>query len=268
MRRTPWFVGYPSVVVALHCTGSIHHVIWRSGKLVVEHDDVAGELGLAAMGGEPPPCVRLLLGWRKLHNGFDPNLLAGLEEALLAWPLPPSTTHATYRSPSGPELLPVPLRSRATLAMVLRAQRLWNREGLSDSQRHHFEQCLASSLSEAVGRSLVPVRPYRPHIELLVSCAVAEADEPPSVQFHFANQRGHLHCRAPLSWLVDVWAKGLAVVDDTVVFSAERCQSGRCLSVNVLEWGLRGFYGIKPIWSAAWACQDRRGRWRLLTRGQ
>lgn len=66
--RTRWFAGLAPEegrTVGVVCgAGPVHRVTWRRGKLVLPDHDLRDELGLLALGGEPPPCVAMLLAWR------------------------------------------------------------------------------------------------------------------------------------------------------------------------------------------------------------
>lgn len=263
MGKPHWYRDHPGVVVCVPCDGALHRVAWRAGRLVVGHEDVAAELGLAAIGGWPPPCIRVLQAWRQLQHGFDLGLLQDLGQGSEGPTRLVTSSTLSHASPY--EVLPAALRRRAAAAMVVRAQRRWGGAGLPEGAKQRFEDCLALNVSEAVHRSLAPLQPYRPHVDVAVSCAVAGSGEAPSARFLLSGQRGQLHCRVPLSWLVDVWAEGISVVDDSVVFDAQGAKRRGWLRVTVLKWTLRGIYGIRPLWSSGWACRDRRGRWILLS---
>lgn len=61
-----WWEHFPPAQAILQCSGVEHHLRWERGELhALDHDDVAGERALAALGGEQYPCIDLLRSWAR-----------------------------------------------------------------------------------------------------------------------------------------------------------------------------------------------------------
>lgn len=262
MRRSSWTSGYRTVTVPVPCVGGLHTITWRAGSLVVADHDVPGEIGLAAIGGEPPPCIAVFLAWRKLHRGFDPGVIHDLDQTLAS-----STSGALPGLSRVPapvsHALPDSLHNLTVLAALVRAQRRWTSPDLADLDRQYVQGALSARVRESIDESLLATRAYRPHLQVLVEC-VATGGEPVSVRFDQAHQHGRLDLRVPPGWLVTVWAHGMAVIDGHMILEAAVGRGAGRAQVTALGWELEGFYRLEPVLSSRHAYRDRRGRWQLI----
>lgn len=261
MGRSRWFSGYAGVSIDVVCDGASHRLTWRSARLVVEDHDVPGELGLAALGGTPPRCIRILQAWRQLHHGLDPELLDGLEFALVGHTASPNGSPRTSHTQVAGEL-PAALRALAVLGTLVRAHRRWKSPGLVASDRRRLHHLLSSCAREAVETTLEPFRSYR-HLDVLVECTVADPGEPPSLDLRLDDPQSRLDLRLPLWWLVTVSARGAAVIDGSLVLTAMARDEPDKLDIATCHWELRGWYRLEPVFGVQLAERDRAGRWHL-----
>jgi hypothetical protein len=74
----------------------LHRIRWADGELTpLDHADPDGERTLAALGGQPMPCIEILDAWQRHRADLDVLLLAG------RGPSDHVTTHAVANGPGG-----------------------------------------------------------------------------------------------------------------------------------------------------------------------
>jgi hypothetical protein len=99
-----------------------------------------------------------------------------------------------------------------------------------------------------------------------VACEVAPAEEGVGLETTGDAHLRHLRIRDPLSWLVDVWARGLSRVDDLIVLDTKPQNPGDSrLDVLALRFELRGLYGLEPRLVSVGCRRHPRGGWRIDT---
>lgn len=63
---TAWWTGLPAAQATVTCGEHAHRLRWERGRLrALDHGDADDERALAALGGEPVPCIELLDAWRR-----------------------------------------------------------------------------------------------------------------------------------------------------------------------------------------------------------
>jgi hypothetical protein len=263
MARDRWFRGFARQSLEVACEGTAHHVVWRSGKLVVVDHDVPRELALAALGGSAPRCIEILLTWRRLHRRGELAPLGDLESMFGAPQAWRGSAAALGGGASDAAALPLPLLRLAALAAIVRAERRWGDTSLPNEDRRRLEHFLAARAREAVEASIRPLRYARPQFRVTVSCAVGEAGADPSVDF--VGSPGHrLNCRLPLTWIVRVWARDAAVVDGTAVLAMQPSVGPGAQSVLALSWEPAGWYGLRPLHVSGVVRRDPTGSWHFV----
>jgi hypothetical protein len=265
-----WYDGLGDVSAVLDCHGERHRVRWHRGRLQLEdHPDPGAEVVLAALGAPMPACVQLLDLWREAisDGGFlsewaqrehvEPGRRGQLEVALIRLRregvqdlLPELDIRRAERMGVMLARFPSDLVERAALAV---ARRLVRR---SDLPRHELGPWLAHAIRvrarSAFVRSLADWRTYaRPAALVPFHCAVGVGVTPAaSGQLH--GRASFLEVLLDARWLLDVWARGMAIDDGSLVLDAERGPGGRW-SVLSVDWraGPGGGLVAAPSWRRA-----------------
>ena len=203
------------------CSGAEHRVSWRRGRLVVEDHDLAAERTMRALGSETPTCLRILTQWRQLHTWATSTEL-----------------FAQMRARLGDDQLlgPGPLAAPHELALLVTWERAWR---MSSFYGQGHERLLQAHLQE---RALEPVRrhtahwadrlghPQAPRVEVRVLRPGQSARVVGTIDRYTARATAFLGVR----WVLEVWARGLATVDDALVL--ELVPSARALRARALRW--------------------------------
>jgi len=235
---TPWWTGLAPVETVVACGDERHRVRWAEGTLsVLDHVHPEGERTLAALGGTSCACIEILDAWQRHREDLDVLLLGSRGstdplqplqdqprfQPLIARPRrpagrggPPAGWVAYSPSQGGAEegddlaqllRLPTPLPSRlaATVAAAW-SQRLADGDERAVAAMPMLRAALAgralAALDQWIGLgSGDDVR--------LAEAPTAGRDEDDSVRLDL-----------PFSWLVDVWARGFAIVADRFCLSA------------------------------------------------
>ena len=201
-----WWTGLAPALATLECGGATHRLRWAEGELhALDHDDIEGERTLAALGHERCACVDALDGWERHADDLRVLVLAP-RRAGDALPRPQDPhgwvaygpvanqpiLSVKYSDPL-PELLALggglPQRLVATVA----ATRLGEH---APDERARLHAALYGRAAAALRDWLGPLT-----VELAMG-----------VSPRLARDGDRIEAELPFSWLVDVWAKGLAVI--------------------------------------------------------
>lgn len=176
---------------------------WRRGKLKVEDHDLAAERTMLAFGGETPACLQVVTLWRNLHSwAMSGQLLRQMQTRL------------------GPEVLLAPgdLRRVSDLSLLLTWEREWRRSRYySDHGRLLAEQLRARATA-----------PLREHLKFWLAAngsrRISKLDldlgrpgQPPVIRGQMDSVGVRAGATLGVRWLVQVWARGLDVVDGAFV---------------------------------------------------
>jgi hypothetical protein len=204
-----WWTGLAPAQATLECGGATHRLRWADGELhALDHDDIEGERALAALGDERCACVDALDGWHRHANDLRVLVLGprGASDSLAPEGRHPAGVHS-YAGSGGPQSRPSEPEDallglyalggglRERLAATVVAGRL---DGFDAAERARLHAALA-------GRAMLALRAWLGEPGLRVELRMNDA---PSV----ARDGGLIELTLPLSWLIDVWAKGLAVI--------------------------------------------------------
>ncbi|MEO7442614.1 MAG: hypothetical protein ABIW46_03670 [Acidimicrobiales bacterium] len=236
--RDRWCHHVASATATVECSGTTHQVAWRRGKLVLEDHDLGAEQTMLAFGGEMPACLATLQLWRNLHTwAMAAELLRQLQSRMGADAL----------------LGPGELARAHELGLALTWERAWRR---ADYYSDH-----GRLLSEVMVAKATPA--FRDHLRFWlrergsrrlssVRVEVARGDAAPGV----AGEMDSVGVRATASlgarWLVDVWGRGLAVVDGGFVVAIDdalRGDGSEPLGVRAVRWDRApdGGDGFRPV---------------------
>jgi hypothetical protein len=238
-RRPRWYDPVPEATAVVSCGGEAHRVTWRRGKLVLEAHDLTAERTMLVFGGELCECMKVLEMWAEQFR-IPPDLFVQL------------------RSWLGPNahLAPLEFELPRRLGVIVSWERAWR-------AMVHLPIKQARMLDDELkARALAPLRLHlaawkaRTGARVVAGCAVAllPANEPPTVEGTTDGVAmravGRLHAR----WVIDVWPKGIATVDDAFVLDVLDAVTDDDLRVLATRW--------EPTAGVEWAAVDRPARLR------
>ena len=295
-----WAALVPAFEAEVGCTGSTHRIGWSRGKLRLLDHDVGAERALAAMGGEPPLCLDVFDAWP--WSGDEVEVLdflasgqprtetipsrahliakvtvvqASLQTTLGARGRAATHTHThTHRIQSWVEKrwrlgllsqLPQHLQDVLAATLVVGCQRRW---WFDESFRTHYGRQfqrvvesralpLLESTLQSVGRRLGP--------RTTLACWVLPPGERASLSGWAVSGGAGAALSLPLSWLPEVYARGLGVVDECFVLEAEAVPDR--VRARAVRWERRAGCTI-PVtadavltrcgvgWSLSWTLRD------------
>jgi hypothetical protein len=268
-----WWWGIPDVSVTVACGGAEHALLWREGALVAPDHDLSAERALVAMGGQAPYCVEVLDAWQ--HAGPDPYLLS-------VWDGQPVRSTVTLWSSTAVGAMPfvVPASSRGNAEWIdLQRRRsllqtvpsdLYDRLALAVAaalcagERHSnlggLKRWAPADLLPAISTRAVPLvhrsigswrgatDAWKPPI---VECEIAGRDDGPTVEGLVERRGGWVTVVLDPSWLVEVWGRGLALVEGCFVMSAARAHHDAFVDSVVVRWERVAAGGLEPVTAAA-----------------
>lgn len=236
-RKPRWYDAIPPATALVDCGGQHHRVTWRWGKLVLEDHDLTAERTMLAFGGEMCPCMRVLEMWVEQFR-----MPVELAEHMPKW----LGEHAF--------LAPPEFDLARSMAMFVSWERLWKFTSWLPSKQ-------ATLLSaEIKARALPPLREYlnawkaRTGARVVAACqAVLLPSNQPSTIDGTTDRVAmravaHLHAR----WLVDIWPRDLAVVDDAFVLDLAEAVSADDLHVRAVRWESKGPGRWATVAARAW----------------
>ena len=205
----------------IDCGGEPHRITWRRGKLVLEAHDLTAERAMLAFGGDLCPCMRVLEMWveqfrmptelfGQMHNWLGDN----------AFLVPPE--------------MALPRR----MAMVLSWERLWRFESwLPNRQSALLDEEIRERALPLLRRHLTTWK-ARTGARVIAGCRVGliPSNQPAAVVGATDGVSMRAEGRLPGRWIVDVWAKGVATVDDAFVLKLVEAPSPDDLRVRAARW--------------------------------
>jgi hypothetical protein len=235
-----WHEGLGDAVVEVDCQGELHHIRWHRGRLRLEdHPDVAAEEVMVVLSGgaDRPACLQWLELWRLAvrDGGFltewarreepDPGRRGRHQVALLRLRregvqdlLPDLEIRRAERMGRVLAHFPPELVERAALAA---AQRLLRQPTLAeDDLAPWLDHAVRVRARSAFVRSLAAWRHRaRPAALVPFTCRVG-GGAPPRVLGRLDGRASWCEVTVDPDWLLEVWARGLAVVDGALVLAA------------------------------------------------
>lgn len=269
-----WYEGLADATAEFDCGGQRHRIAWRRGKLVLEDHDLLAERSLIAFGSAPPLCVEVLDAWRWMRGPELLQELLGGDTVPVDEVAARKTRHLDairrdreFIAGAGQVLrgllasarrniereqrawartllaaLPVEVRRRLALAVIVEVERHWHDERFRREHRGHVEPALAQTAGALVERSArCRGRDLQPHASFVVEARVLAPGEPPLCTVRFGPDGGGGSVSLPLAWFTDVWSRGLALVEDCFVTRrAGRGGDAAALPVHALRWEHEG----------------------------
>jgi hypothetical protein len=249
-RKGRWYDPIPEATAVVKCGGEQHRVTWRRGKLVLEAHDLEAERGMLAFGGELCECMRVLEMWVEQFR-MPPDLFVQLR---------------TWLGPNA-DLAPLEFDLQRRLGMILSWDRAWR-------ATFHFRvkqaQMLAADLKD---KALAPLRAHlnvwkpRTAARVVSGCQVEllPATEPPVLDGTTDGVAMKAVARLHARWLIDVWPRGVATVDDAFVLELTGATSPDDLDVVAVRWEPSGAGAWSTMAGPAHVWRDREGdgAWHL-----
>ncbi len=243
-----WCDRLDTVTELVECSGQRHRVSWRAGSLVVEDHDLAAERAMRALGAETPGCLRLLKQWRDLNNWATSTEL-----------------FVQMRSRLGDEriLAPGALGRRHHLALLLTWERAWRTSSyygtgherlLAEELRMRAREPLARHVARWAGRVGCP-QPPSAEIKL------RRPGEAPRMTGAIDRYSARVTANLGVRWILEVWARGLAAVDDGFVLEVASSPTGAV--VQAVRWEAQPDGGALAVMAGARLGRDAGGSWRL-----
>lgn len=250
--RDRWCHHVPSASAEVACSGQKHRITWRRGKLKLEHHDLSAERTMLAFGGETPACLQMLTLWRNLHSwAMSSSLLQEMQSRL------------------GPEVLLAPgdLRRVSELGLLLTWEREWRR-------RRYYSEHGRILYDQLKTRAMPPLREHLRHwMAELGSRRISKLDLELARHGQPALIRGQMDSvgvRATavlgVRWIVEVWARGLEVVDGALVLEVtdERVHTvAEMARVQAVRWERVREGWAEPVVAPALVQRLADGDWRL-----
>ena len=206
----------------IDCGGEPHRVSWRRGKLVLEAHDLAAERALRVFGGEACPCMRVLEMWVNQFR-MPPEHFLRMQSWLTganAFLAPPEFALVRHLS----MVQSWDRRWRASYHLEQKEGQLLNNELQEKALPHlrdHLNMCRAKTGARVVSGCQVRLLPSTRLVTLDgITDGVA------------IRLSAGLHA----SWVVDVWARGVATVDDVFVLKLAEAVTVDDLRVVAGRW--------------------------------
>jgi hypothetical protein len=193
--RGPWWLGLAVAQTSLTCEGASHRLRWERGELrALDHDDAEAERTLAALGDQRCACIDMLDAWARHACDLRVLVLAsrGPADRLGAGESPEEDELVTLLGLGGS----LPERLAATVAAEWTA-----RASEAAAARAQLEAAL-------YGRVTAAVRSWLGEPGLEIELRMVDEDEPRALT---RDEDGRLLVKLPFAWLIEVFARGLAI---------------------------------------------------------
>ena len=247
--RPRWCDHIEPASALVECNGELHRVSWRRGKVVLEDHDLTAETAMLAFGAKPFACLGVLRRWRDMHT----------------WAMSGELFRAMQSRLDPEALLPGELRPVHELGLMLTWERTWRRSAFYAD----YERLLIDQLRK---RALAPLREHLGYwrryssARLMSSVGVTVLRPGQSAAVTGTMDRVRVTATAALgvSWILRVWARGLAVVDGAFVLDVEEDlpESGE-VRVRAVRWEERGDGSWSPVARLGRVSVDEEGRRRV-----
>jgi hypothetical protein len=245
-----WWIGIPAAQTTVGCGDQTHRLRWEAGKLLaLDHDDPEAERTLAALGGQRCTCVDVLDAWARqsknarvltLASRGPADPLVAQDEDAPGWPSAPRPAATPARArvrgwTSYAPISPVAAPGGAT-APETRQDELVALLALGGGLPDRLVAAVANHWATRLRRSDKTVQRNLPQLHAALfgrvrAVLVGWLGEP-GIQVELellrnggrasvTDEEGTLHVALPFTWLVDVWAKGLAISWGRFCLSAE-----------------------------------------------
>lgn len=220
-RTSRWYDAIPEATAVVDCGGEAHRVTWRRGKLVLEAHDLTAERAMLAFGGELCPCMRVLEMWVNQFRMAPDQFLH-----LRSW-LGPNAS-----------LAPEEFALIRQLGMILSWERSWRATFYFRDKQGQLLRDELRSRALPLLRQHTNAWKARTGARVVSGCAVELVPSNQSVTLSGTTDGVAMKVAAELqaTWVVDVWARGIATVDEAFVMKLTDAPSVDDLRVVAGRW--------------------------------
>jgi hypothetical protein len=166
------------------------------------------------------------------------------------------------------EGLPSSLRRALALSVIVSIERHWHDESYRRSHARHIESALAAIVLPLFEESARHWRHnLKPYAGFVAETWLLSPGEQPTCAAWADGGGAYAALSLPLSWFIDVWARGIALVEGCLVLGVdhtERQHSG--LRVTALRWERQVGETSKSVEAPAHITLTASGSWRLRWR--
>jgi len=210
----PWFQYLPSRTVDVLCSGAVHRVRWNDGDLELLDHDMEAEQALGALGGESFRCREILDTWSEAADAQRISMwrLQGLPAAGPDLGRVPDEPHESIG-------LPGPLRVLSTLAAVAELDRRWDDPELLKSTRDALGRFTTERLHAAADESMEATREQRRRMRIRIRTQPVTSTTRMEIAAEAMPGQLVLKVVLPISWMIEVWGRGAAVVEDRLILA-------------------------------------------------
>lgn len=270
----PWWAGLAPALATVDCGGATHRVRWSQGALHLDdHDDADAEEALVALGGDPPACFALVALWRAYATepqlvtlgrrpgeetvGLDaPSGAGGAVSLTVPGAASRGMAAALERMRAVHQRradllrllsLPTPMIDRLVLSVLAACAERWDDDDFREEHGLRLGAALSVRATPALRR--LARRLAGPDCDPDVGVSpLWPGRATPLVAARVETPRPVVTAELPLSWLVDVWGRGISEPGDEFVLAVrDGRDDGKEFDVFVAEWELAG----PSTWEAA-----------------
>jgi hypothetical protein len=233
-----WSAGLPEATTQVSCGSETHVMSWRDGRFrALAHPvaDLEAERALAALAGQTCQCVELLDAWER--HATDPRvLLLGPRAqdshlALAHRQLASTRGVRPVATASSPPKRPINWGAQPTAGEDERIRSILD---LDDPLPHRFVATVAAALADqAQDRAVAPALQAALYGRVLASLHRWTEGTPELALVMGGGERslsrnpdGSLTAALPFSWITEVWARRLDVVDGEFTLAVAPRRSG------------------------------------------
>jgi hypothetical protein len=283
--RVPWWLGLEPACADVACQDTTHRVRWAGGKLHADsHPDIEAERALAALGGAAPTCLELNHLW--LQYAEDPQLITlarrpgerplgldgtdnvygsqGQQQQQMAALPAPVRKQIEERFRRRTELeqllsLPGPVIDRLMLTAFARCADRWDDDAFRAEHGLRAGAALHARAAPALRR--FGARLGRGSVDATVSPSQPGAG-PAFVARADPGAPTMLHAELPISWLVDVWGRGISEPEGRLILAVRDADElGREFTVDLAVWEPAGYDAWELAAIPGRVVTDEDGRW-------
>ena len=163
------------------------------------------------------------------------------------------------------EALPVALRQRLALSLLVNVTRHWHLDACRFAQKGHVEAALSELALPRLEQSAREWRRnLRSHRSADAELWLRAPEEKPACTLWADGAGAHGALSLPLAWFTDVWARGIALVDGCFVLEVMRApRRAHRLQVLALKWERHNRQLSRGVPAPAIVVQRGRNDWRL-----